>query len=192
MSPRTSAQLQLHKENKKAAILEAALKVFAENGFAEATIDKIAKEAGIAKVLLYTYYSGKDDLLQALIRLGMDKTLTYISTNSSGAIRTKKEFEKSLRAMVGYFLKETRFWRLYILLALQSKVSARFQDEDKVFFEKYLAVYLDYFTKKKSSDPLAEARGVAAGLEGVRRELMMAPEGYPLEGVLKMIVIKFA
>ncbi len=192
MSPRTSAQLHLYKENKKAAILEAALKVFANNGFADATIDKIAKEAGMAKGLLYTYYSGKDQLLQALIRFGMEKALAYIGTNSSGVIKTKKEFEEGLRGMVGYFSKETDFWRLYTLLALQPKVNAQFQKEAKAFFEKYLEVYINYFKKKRSRNPLAEAMLFGAVLDGVMIDLIMAPDEYPLEDVLKMIIAKFA
>ena len=51
MSPRTSHQLQELRENKKQQILQAALKVFAGKGFNGATINMIAKEAGIAKGL---------------------------------------------------------------------------------------------------------------------------------------------
>ncbi len=192
MSPRTPAQLQLHKENKKTAILEAALKVFANNGFEGATIDKIAKEAGIAKGLLYTYYSGKEELLEALIRFGMEKALTYIGTNTPGTIKTKKTFEDNLRGMIGYFLQETDFWRLYTLLALQPNVSEQFQKEAKIFFEKYLSIYVDYFKRKRSKNPVAETMLFGAVLDGVMIDLIMAPDEYPLEDVLKMIIAKFA
>lgn len=44
-------------------ILEAAVKVFAEQGFFQATIAQIAREAGVADGTIYLYFKNKDDIL---------------------------------------------------------------------------------------------------------------------------------
>jgi len=44
-------------------ILEAAVKVFAEQGFYQSTISQIAREAGVADGTIYLYFKNKDDLL---------------------------------------------------------------------------------------------------------------------------------
>jgi TetR/AcrR family fatty acid metabolism transcriptional regulator len=44
-------------------ILEAAIKVFAEQGFFQSTIAQIAKEAGVADGTIYLYFKNKDDIL---------------------------------------------------------------------------------------------------------------------------------
>ncbi len=44
-------------------ILEAAIKVFAEQGFYKATISAIAREAGVADGTIYLYFKNKDDIL---------------------------------------------------------------------------------------------------------------------------------
>ncbi len=44
-------------------ILEAAVKVFAEQGFHQSTIAQIAKEAGVADGTIYLYFKNKDDIL---------------------------------------------------------------------------------------------------------------------------------
>lgn len=44
-------------------ILEAAIKVFAEQGFFQATISQIAREAGVADGTIYLYFKNKDDIL---------------------------------------------------------------------------------------------------------------------------------
>lgn len=44
-------------------ILEAAVKVFAEQGFYQSTISKIAREAGVADGTIYLYFKNKDDIL---------------------------------------------------------------------------------------------------------------------------------
>jgi TetR/AcrR family transcriptional regulator, fatty acid metabolism regulator protein len=44
-------------------ILEAAVKVFAKQGFYESTIAQIASEAGVADGTIYLYFKNKDDIL---------------------------------------------------------------------------------------------------------------------------------
>ena len=44
-------------------ILEAAVKVFAEQGFSQSTISQIAREAGVADGTIYLYFKNKDDIL---------------------------------------------------------------------------------------------------------------------------------
>jgi AcrR family transcriptional regulator len=49
------------------AILNAALKVFAQTGFAEAKMDQVAAAADLSKAALYLYFPSKDSLLQSLL-----------------------------------------------------------------------------------------------------------------------------
>jgi TetR/AcrR family transcriptional regulator, fatty acid metabolism regulator protein len=54
---------QKNKNNKYNLILEAAVKVFAANGFYNSTISQIAKEAGVADGTIYLYFKSKDDIM---------------------------------------------------------------------------------------------------------------------------------
>lgn len=53
-------------------LLTAALRVFARRGFREAGIDEIAAEAGYSKGALYWHFSGKEELLTALLEERVD------------------------------------------------------------------------------------------------------------------------
>jgi AcrR family transcriptional regulator len=55
-------------EDKRNAILEAAMRLFAERGLAAAPTCEISKRAGIAEGTLFTYFKTKDDLINALYR----------------------------------------------------------------------------------------------------------------------------
>ena len=44
-------------------ILEAAVKVFAEQGFFQSTVSQIAREAGVADGTIYLYFKNKEDIL---------------------------------------------------------------------------------------------------------------------------------
>ncbi|WP_268795658.1 TetR/AcrR family transcriptional regulator [Paenibacillus sp. Soil766] len=56
------------KPDKYYAILEGAMKVFAENGFHKSQVSRIAKEAGIADGTIYLYFKKKEDILTSLFQ----------------------------------------------------------------------------------------------------------------------------
>ena len=56
------------KETRPAELLDAALEVFAEKGFAAARMEDIAARAGAAKGTLYLYFPSKEAVFEALVR----------------------------------------------------------------------------------------------------------------------------
>lgn len=54
---------------RRAQILDAALKVFGRDGFGAARTDAIAKEAGAAKGTLYNYFSSKEEMFEEAVRM---------------------------------------------------------------------------------------------------------------------------
>jgi AcrR family transcriptional regulator len=50
--------------DKRVAILEAAISVFAREGYAQAGVDAIAAEAGVAKATVYSHFGDKQNLLR--------------------------------------------------------------------------------------------------------------------------------
>ena len=63
------------KTARPAEIIEAALSVFAENGFAAARLDEIARRAGVSKGALYLYFETKEDLFRAVVRAAVAPNL---------------------------------------------------------------------------------------------------------------------
>jgi TetR/AcrR family fatty acid metabolism transcriptional regulator len=58
-----TATNRIGKNHKYHQILEAAVKVFARQGFHQSTVAQIAKEAGVADGTIYLYFKNKDDIL---------------------------------------------------------------------------------------------------------------------------------
>ena len=65
--------------SKREAILEAAARVFFELGYADASMDEIAREAGVSKQTVYSHFGAKDALFGAFIRDNCDRLLEPIS-----------------------------------------------------------------------------------------------------------------
>jgi AcrR family transcriptional regulator len=55
-------------EARRQAILEAALDVFAAEGFAAAKLDDVADKAGVAKGTIYLHFKDKQDLFEQMVR----------------------------------------------------------------------------------------------------------------------------
>lgn len=56
------------KDARPAEIIEAALDLFVERGFAATRADEVAARAGISKGTLYLYYANKEELFKAVVR----------------------------------------------------------------------------------------------------------------------------
>src|SRR2546423_13281861 len=56
---------------KRAAILRAAIDVFAERGYFNAQVADVARVAGVAAGTVYLYFRNKDDLLISIFERGM-------------------------------------------------------------------------------------------------------------------------
>lgn len=75
MTPPESAPAAPHvprwerrKESRPAELLDAALDLFVERGYAATRLDDIATRAGVSKGTLYLYFANKEDLFKALVR----------------------------------------------------------------------------------------------------------------------------
>ncbi len=56
------------KETRPTELLDAALEVFAERGFAAARMEDIAARAGASKGTIYLYFPSKEAVFEALVR----------------------------------------------------------------------------------------------------------------------------
>jgi AcrR family transcriptional regulator len=98
---------RLTAEARRAAILEAALEVFAERGYAASSIDEIATAAGISKALIYEHFPSKRDLHAALLAHHVTELFTRLAetagTDRPGEIRLRDGVDAFLR-----FVEERR------------------------------------------------------------------------------------
>ena len=104
MSPRTEAhpvRKRLSAEQRRAAILDAALEVFAEHGFNGASIDEIAQAAGVSKALIYEHFPSKRDLHVSLL----ERHVQEIFERLAAAAATSDPGDVRLRAGVNAFLE---------------------------------------------------------------------------------------
>ncbi|MGD0890918.1 MAG: TetR/AcrR family transcriptional regulator [Terracidiphilus sp.] len=86
-------------EDKRKAILDAALRVFAEHGIANAPTSAISKAAGVAEGSLFTYFKTKEELLSALyfdLRMEFSRHLPDFPHGTNARTRLKYIWDQYL------------------------------------------------------------------------------------------------
>ena len=133
-------------EETRSRILEAALSVFQERGFAQATMREIAAEAGVAVGAAYYYFDSKDALVMAFYERAQEE----MHGETEAALDRAKTLEARLRAIIsakfGYFAPNRR-----LLGALSAHVdpdhplspfsveTAQIREQDVRLFERAVA-----------------------------------------------------
>ncbi len=67
---------QRRKEARPQELLDAALALFVEKGFAATRTDEVAQRAGVSKGTLYLYFPSKEDLFKAVVRQSLVSVIT--------------------------------------------------------------------------------------------------------------------
>jgi TetR/AcrR family fatty acid metabolism transcriptional regulator len=100
-----------------ATICDAAMTVIARKGVAEATMQDIAGEAGIAKGTLYVYFRDKDELLARTADGAFDRLVTELET----AFEAEGTLEERLTGVVlrqlQFFDKHRELFRAYMAIS---------------------------------------------------------------------------
>jgi AcrR family transcriptional regulator len=117
---------------RRAALLDAALEVFAQRGFTEASLDDVAARGGVSKALIYEHFATKRDLQRALLEGFMHEALDAVATAFSAAQGTEARLRDSVGAFLGFVEARPEAWRMVgrnIGDPDAAEVVARLQDE---------------------------------------------------------------
>lgn len=92
-----SSRWNRRKQARPPEILEAALKVFAEKGYAGARMDDIARRAGVTKGTIYLYFESKEAVFKTLVRDTIGATLANVSDGA-------RDFQGSAKELIRFAL----------------------------------------------------------------------------------------
>jgi len=179
MSPRTKEQFRGIREERKKQIQEAALEVFAKNGYHKASISQIAKEANISKGLVYNYFENKEELLLQVMSDGIEYLLRSYKHQSQE--KASDELRKMIKTSFDMMDEDHNHWRLYFSTMMQSEVQQLVMTE---LMETLMPVFENLtriFTELEFKEPFNEARIFGAMLDGLGMNYLLDAESFPKE-----------
>ena len=99
---------------RRGALLTAAIRVFGESGFDAATMERIAREADVAKGTTYLYYKSKQSIYDAALSSG----LAELDARPHAALENCPGLHEAITAFIttraAYFFEHRDFFRMYV------------------------------------------------------------------------------
>ena len=190
--PRTKEQFEEIRKISRKKILDAALEVFAKEGYHSSSVGSIAKTAGISQGLMYNYFKSKEELLNELMFGIMENLLEEFLPVKNGEKVTRKTITNMINISVDLVLEDPKFWKLYFTVFLQPDVFAIVMDKIMKMAQPYFKALTAYFKEKGEKDPVAMMRYFSAVMDGIQLHCMIDPKTFPAESVKKLLIKQFA
>lgn len=87
-------------------ILGAARQVFLQHGFAAASMDAVARKAGVGKATLYIYFAGKNELFEAVILEERDRFAVSLLSGAASRESTLQKLQRFGEAIVAFLISD--------------------------------------------------------------------------------------
>ncbi|WOB10302.1 TetR/AcrR family transcriptional regulator [Piscinibacter gummiphilus] len=160
-------------ESRRAAIVAAMLPVMARHGYEKATIQAIAREAGLTPGLLHYHFKSKQEILVSLVAAVVEFARTRFESQSASAAEPMERLQAYVQARLGL---GTGAAPDMVAAWVMIGAEAVRQPEVRVLYEQAIAQELALLTrllsaclaeKRRSTDPAPTlAAGLVALMEG--------------------------
>lgn len=207
---RTAEQNRAMRDQSRERILAAALRLFAQRGYAVATVREIAASAGLSQGLLYTHYLSKEELLRALFRRGMDDVRASFAAAASPAPAEApargrpaaggkhpprnpqvSPLESLVRSALDILRRNIDFWRMSYGLRMQAGVAEALGPDLAAWTREILATLEGHFRSAGSRRPAIDAALFFAAFDGLCQHYVLDPRHYPLEEIASSLIERF-
>ena len=195
MTPRTPEKFAEMREKSRNLIITKAMEVFAGHGYYKASIEMIAKAAGISKGLIYNYFKSKDELLESVFMKGFKFFDEMVGINQT-AISAHEKLEKLLNNFTRSLKDNLPFWKLYQNVMSQPELSHKLTKFKKyyesVFGPLLMGIFIELFGNEMSEvDIQIEVMLFAAFLDGIAFDYVIMGEEYPLDAIKQKLLEKY-
>ena len=147
---------------KQERILQAALELFAQEGFRATSTSKVARKAGVSEGLIFRHFGNKDGLLEAIVKQGEEKVKVLfadvvLETDPKEVIRKTMQIGQKMN----HNEADADFWKLQYKIKWELELYGEHKIEP---LERALA---SAFEKLGYENPLMEARTLLYTFDGM-------------------------
>lgn len=175
-----------NRRKKQQAIVQAALAVFARNGYASTTVSEVARVAGVGKGTIYEYYQSKEDLFFGVfewyVEMMVASGLIQATEHGGDAAEHLRAFlDSALSSAIEtmeYFAISLEFWAAAGNPATRDRFRAALQDLYDSFRTVIQGIIEDGLTAgafHSLVNPEAVAAGLVGALDGLMLQAWMDP-----------------
>ncbi|HEY3446369.1 MAG TPA: TetR/AcrR family transcriptional regulator [Myxococcales bacterium] len=156
-------------------IMAAALKLFAEKGFAATSINDIIEAAGAARGTFYLHFTGKGDLLKMIVETYLRQLDAVIETLDISMDLPGEELRQLYRDSVRALAREPEV-KCFVKVMLRESLGTETQERVSEFFEKVVQVSARYIAQAQQSGRVVrslEPVALSVCIVGAVKELLL-------------------
>lgn len=112
MSSEATRAVRLPRSQRRQQLLVAALEIFVQTGFHEASMDDIAAKAGVTKPVLYQHFGSKRDLYLAVLDAGARDFLETMQIALESTQDNQDRVQATIAAYLDFISREDAAYRL--------------------------------------------------------------------------------
>lgn len=165
MSPKSKEQFEIIRQDRRIAILEAALRLFGRDGYHGSSMASLAKEAGISKGLIYNYFSTKEEVLVEMVSMGLRRMVEYYNIEDKDI--TDEIMSQVIEKNFEMIEINPEFWSIYFAVILQPGIRDKAIRLAMEQVNKYNLKFAAYFQRKGFENPMQEAVFIGSIFDGV-------------------------
>jgi TetR/AcrR family transcriptional regulator, fatty acid metabolism regulator protein len=121
--------------DRRAELLEAAVRVFARKGFHQSRVGDIAEEAGVAHGLLYHYFRSKDEVLETIFRETWTQLVADTQRIEMAGVPLREQLRRFARIYLGSWLVTPELVRVLVREVARSPEVGDRVDEIRGLFQ---------------------------------------------------------
>ncbi|MET9214624.1 MULTISPECIES: TetR/AcrR family transcriptional regulator [unclassified Nocardia] len=175
-------------EQRREQILDSALRLVLRDGYGAATMQAIAREAGVTRPVVYEFYPDRDELLHELIGREAEKALS-VAVGLMPAVVAGRDLEaligQALSSFLGVVAESPDTWRLILMPPAEAPEALRaFLHTGRVAVLEQIRTNFSLLPPPLGGrDADAELLAVVAlaGSEAAARAMLADPERFPAQ-----------
>jgi AcrR family transcriptional regulator len=191
--PRTPEENDRIRQASKEKIRAAAIELFMKQGYYATSISAIAKQAGISKGLLYSYYKGKEELLSEMVDARINEVVEVME-KAAGVETPGEQIKYIVNGAIDTIHKNPEIHRFY--LHLQTLPEA---DEELIKYShlligenaKQFELQCEIFERMGEKEPRKRSLYFSSVLQGIMLMISTYPQKFPVEELKQQIIREF-
>jgi AcrR family transcriptional regulator len=188
--PRTKAQNEQIREATRLAILNAATKLFAENGYVHTSMRGVAENAGISPGLTYHYFKNKEQLLIAAFDHNM-ATLNQAMYTVWQPQHADNRIAHLIRVIFDLIQDENRFGEYFYSLHTQPAVQPIIGTAVQYWISQLRNLFATELAQRGRPNPQIDAYLLYSLIYGTMLGYLLDPKNYPLSQVIESIIEQY-
>ena len=170
--------------------MEAALGVFARNGYERATVDEIVREAGLSKGAFYVHFEAKEDIFWAMLEERINRQQEAFREAADTALPVAKNLQLILSSLFALAHEEQQWSALFMEFVAHASRNQKVREQLAAMYRSWRNFAIESLNAGREAGLVRQdidvefvASVLVAVVEGIIMQSRLAADSFKLEAM---------